>query len=157
MAMNTRLDREGERILHTMQRFMHGKRSCIMQLEKRFKVIWADHGDMLSTQYAGTGALKSGFTRTGQRTPLGLIDDGLKSCVRYYLNNFEDGQKQDAYDLVTGAFQPGKVCVQPAPWTPVPSWACRLQVQYSSVVGPCSGCRIQHANTNMDLPPTPTV
>ena len=37
-----------------------------MQVEKRFKWIWADHGDDISMQYAGTGALKSGFTRTGR-------------------------------------------------------------------------------------------
>ena len=36
------------------------------QVEKRFKWIWADHGDDISMQYAGTGALKSGFTRTGR-------------------------------------------------------------------------------------------
>lgn len=40
-------------------------------------------------QYAGTGALKSGFTRTGKRTLGGLIDDGVKSITRYYLNNFK--------------------------------------------------------------------
>jgi hypothetical protein len=40
-------------------------------------------------QYAGTGALKSGFTRTGKRTVAGLIDDGVKSMTRYYLNNFK--------------------------------------------------------------------
>lgn len=80
-----------------------------MQLEKRFKIIWADHGDMISTQYAGTGALKAGFTRTGKRTLMGLLDDGLKSCVRYYLNNYEDGQKQDAFDLLTGTFRVGQV------------------------------------------------
>lgn len=58
-------------------------------------------------QYAGTGALKSGFTRTGKRTLAGLLDDGVKSMTRYYLNNFKDGHKQDALDLVSGAF---KVC-----------------------------------------------
>jgi hypothetical protein len=39
-----------------------------------------------------TGALKSGFTRTGKRTLGGLVDDGVKSCVRYYLNNFRVGR-----------------------------------------------------------------
>lgn len=38
---------------------------------------------------AGTGALKSGFTRTGKRSVGGLIDDGVKSMARYYLNNFK--------------------------------------------------------------------
>jgi hypothetical protein len=50
----------------------------------------------------GTGALKSGFTRTGKRTFGGILDDGYKSLARYYLNNFADGKKQDAVDLVTG-------------------------------------------------------
>ena len=82
-----------------------------MQLEHQFKLMWADHGDMISRQYAGTGALKSGFTRTGKRTLGGLIDDGLKSCVRYYLNNYEDGKKQDAFDLITQGYTPPSVCL----------------------------------------------
>jgi hypothetical protein len=35
------------------------------QVFNQFRIIWADHGDDVSRQYAGTGALKSGFTRTG--------------------------------------------------------------------------------------------
>lgn len=75
-----------------------------MQVEALFKVMWANHGDDISLQYAGTGALKSGFTRTGVRTKAGLADDGWKSGMRYYLNNFEDGHKQDAFDLVSGSY-----------------------------------------------------
>lgn len=74
------------------------------QVERRFKWLWADHGDDISRQYAGTGALKSGFTRTGKRTYWGILDDGIKSGVRYYVNNFSDGRKQDASDLVTGNY-----------------------------------------------------
>lgn len=44
--------------------------------------MWADHGDEVSNQYAGTGALKSQFTRTGVRDVWGLLDDGKKSAVR---------------------------------------------------------------------------
>lgn len=84
-----------------------------VQLERQFRILWADHGDALSWQYAGTGALKSGFTRSGKRTALGLLDDGVKSAVRYYLNNFEDGHKQDALDLVSGAYRPRRVCPPP--------------------------------------------
>ena len=82
-------------------------------MEARFKVIWADHGDAVSLQYSGTGALKSGFTRTGKRSPGGLIDDGIKSVTRYYLNNFEDGRKQDALDLVSGTFTVGQHTTAP--------------------------------------------
>ena len=74
------------------------------QVEAKFKVMWANHGDDISLQYAGTGALKSGFTRTGKRTKMGLVDDGVKSLTRYCLNNFSDGRKQDALDLVTGTY-----------------------------------------------------
>jgi len=79
-----------------------------LQVERRFKWVWADHGDDISRQYAGTGALKSGFTRTGQRTVGGLLDDGWKSAVRYFLNNFHDGRKQDALDLLTGTYSMSK-------------------------------------------------
>lgn len=74
--------------------------------ETLFRSIWADHGDEISRQYAGTGAMKSAFTRTGKRDVSGLMDDGIKSLTRYYLNNFRDGGKQDALDLVTGTFKP---------------------------------------------------
>jgi hypothetical protein len=46
--------------------------------------------------------MKSGFTRTGKRTFGGLVDDGVKAVTRYYLNNFQDGAKQDSIDLMTG-------------------------------------------------------
>ena len=48
--------------------------------------------------------MKSGFTRTGKRSWGGLVDDGVKAVLRYYLNNFQDGRKQDAIDLVTGGW-----------------------------------------------------
>lgn len=80
------------------------------KVEQQFKILWADHGDECSLQYAGTGALKSGFTRTGKRTFAGILDDGVKSAMRYYLNNFRDGHKQDALDLITGG------CKAPADW-----------------------------------------
>lgn len=51
--------------------------------------------------------MKSGFTRTGKRTIGGMVDDGLKFVMRYYLNNFQDGRKQDALDLITGGHKLG--------------------------------------------------
>ena len=72
----------------------------IPSLDNQLRNLWADHGDAVSMHYAGTGALKSGFTRTGKRTLMGFLDDGWKSAVRYYKNNFVDGQRQDIIDLV---------------------------------------------------------
>lgn len=82
--------------------------------------MWADHGDTVSRAYAGTGALKSDFTRTGKRSKEGLLEDGYKSVVRYIRNNFFDGdrqvshscrgrvkhltEEQDGFDILTGAW-----------------------------------------------------
>lgn len=90
------------------------------EVERQFKILWADHGDMLSTQYAGTGAMKSGFTRTGKRTIGGVIDDGVKAVVRYYLNNYQDGFKQDAIDLMTGTYQCDTINAPPIKPQPSP-------------------------------------
>lgn len=70
--------------------------------EKLFKSVWADNADLVSIQYSGTGALKTDFTRTGKRTRLGLLKDGINSMTRYYKNNFGDGFRQDAIDLFLG-------------------------------------------------------
>ncbi len=63
-----------------------------------FKNLWADHGDHLSFAYSGTAALKSDFTRTGKRNTQGAIQDGIKTCTRFCINNFNDGYNQDCHD-----------------------------------------------------------
>ncbi|TDH67750.1 hypothetical protein CCR75_005313 [Bremia lactucae] len=73
-----------------------------------FKNAWADNADYVSRMYAGTGALKTDFTRTGRRTLAGALQDGVNSITRYYLNNFSDGIRQDAFDLLVGNFAPDK-------------------------------------------------
>jgi hypothetical protein len=64
--------------------------------------MWADNGDELSRIYTGTGALKSGFTRTGKRTIIGLMDDAKKTAARFYMNNFQDKSKQEVIDTLLG-------------------------------------------------------
>ncbi|XP_064466901.1 phosphatidylinositol-3-phosphatase SAC1-like isoform X2 [Ornithodoros turicata] len=73
--------------------------------ESMYKNVWADNGDMCSVQYAGTGALKTDFTRTGKRTFMGVLKDGYNSAVRYVKNNFQDGFRQDAIDLFLGNYR----------------------------------------------------
>ncbi|KAL4716016.1 hypothetical protein ACJJTC_003805 [Scirpophaga incertulas] len=74
------------------------------ELLQLFNTVWADHADMISIQYSGTGALKTDFTRTGKRTHLGLLRDGINSLTRYYKNNFSDGFRQDSIDLFLGKY-----------------------------------------------------
>ncbi|KAI4810520.1 hypothetical protein KUCAC02_013460 [Chaenocephalus aceratus] len=73
---------------------------------KMFKNAWADNADACAKQYAGTGALKTDFTRTGKRTHWGLVMDGWNSMIRYYKNNFSDGYRQDSIDLFLGNYAP---------------------------------------------------
>lgn len=72
--------------------------------EKRFRNVWADNADQMSFLYSGTGALKTDFTRTGKRSLMGALQDGYNSALRYYLNNFRDGYRQDAISLASGDY-----------------------------------------------------
>ncbi|KAI1262813.1 putative SAC1 protein [Xylariaceae sp. FL1019] len=71
-----------------------------------FKNLWADNADTVSRAYSGTGAMKTDVTRLGKRTRQGAMQDGKIAVGRYYLNNFRDGPRQDAYDLFLGAYEP---------------------------------------------------
>ncbi|CAM9388053.1 unnamed protein product, partial [Sphacelaria rigidula] len=72
------------------------------ELERRFRDVWGNNADEISMLYAGTPALKGDFTRTGQRTKLGLLQDGTNSAIRYVVNNFQDHRRQEAVDLLLG-------------------------------------------------------
>ena len=68
----------------------------------RHSSIWADNGDALSKIYAGTGALKSSFTRHGKMSLAGAIADARKSATRLYMNNFVDKGRQNTIDMLLG-------------------------------------------------------
>ncbi|XP_027511160.1 phosphatidylinositide phosphatase SAC2 isoform X1 [Corapipo altera] len=67
-----------------------------------YQVMWANNGDAISRQYAGTAALKGDFTRTGERKLAGVMKDGVNSANRYYLNRFRDAYRQAVIDLMQG-------------------------------------------------------
>ncbi|OXB82594.1 UNVERIFIED_CONTAM: hypothetical protein H355_005849 [Colinus virginianus] len=67
-----------------------------------YQLIWANNGDAISRQYAGTAALKGDFTRTGERKLAGVMKDGVNSANRYYLNRFRDAYRQAVIDLMQG-------------------------------------------------------
>jgi phosphatidylinositol 4-phosphatase len=71
-----------------------GGPSKMKEFETDFRYLWSDNGDFISQFYAGTGALRSYFTKTGKSSFMGLLSDGYKSTLRYYLNNMTDGDKQ---------------------------------------------------------------
>ncbi|XP_053323299.1 phosphatidylinositol-3-phosphatase SAC1 [Spea bombifrons] len=96
-SLQAQLQRLG--VLHVGQRIEEQA-----QFEKVYKNAWADNANACAKQYAGTGALKTDFTRTGKRTQWGLIMDGWNSLIRYYKNNFSDGFRQDSIDLFLGNY-----------------------------------------------------
>ncbi|XP_046842315.1 phosphatidylinositol-3-phosphatase SAC1-like isoform X2 [Xenia sp. Carnegie-2017] len=93
-----------------------------------YKNAWADNADACSNQYAGTGALKTDFTRTGKRTRWGLLQDGYNSIIRYYKNNFSDGFRQDAIDLFLGNYvvDSAEGITKPSPLQKTQDWKFML-------------------------------
>lgn len=74
----------------------------------KFRTLWAEQGDEISLEYAGTHALKGDLVRYGKQTVAGFIKDGMSALSRYYVNNFHDGIRQDALDLVSGRYTVSK-------------------------------------------------
>ncbi|XP_069469454.1 phosphatidylinositol-3-phosphatase SAC1 isoform X2 [Ambystoma mexicanum] len=101
-SLQAQLQRLG--VLHVGQRIEEQA-----EFEKIYKNAWADNANACAKQYAGTGALKTDFTRTGKRTQWGLLMDGWNSAVRYYKNNFSDGFRQDSIDLFLGNYSVDEV------------------------------------------------
>jgi len=67
-----------------------------------FNTLWADNGDAISKQYAGTAALKGDFTRTRKRTWPGALTDFSLTLNRYYNNIFGDYFLQTCIDYMLG-------------------------------------------------------
>ncbi|KAK0159400.1 hypothetical protein PV328_010279 [Microctonus aethiopoides] len=71
-------------------------------IRQTFQLLWANNGDIISKQYAGTNALKGDYTRTGERKFTGLMKDGVNSANRYYQQHFLDETRQAAIDITLG-------------------------------------------------------
>lgn len=69
---------------------------------KVMQLMWANNGDILSRQYAGSNALKGDFTRTGERKFSGYLKDTYSSASRYYISKFRDAYRQAAIDAMLG-------------------------------------------------------
>lgn len=67
-----------------------------------FNSVWADNGDAISRQYAGTAALKGDFTRTRKRNIQGALTDFGLTLSRYYNNIVNDYFAQAVIDYILG-------------------------------------------------------
>ncbi|XP_073970168.1 phosphatidylinositide phosphatase spermathreecae isoform X3 [Rhodnius prolixus] len=71
-------------------------------LRTTFQSLWANNGDVISKQYAGTNALKGDYTRTGERKLTGMMKDGMNSANRYMRRLLYDELRQCCYDACQG-------------------------------------------------------
>lgn len=97
--------------------------------EEKFKNTWADHANALSQVYAGSGALKTDYTRTGKRTKPGMLQDGVRACMRYIYQNLLDGRRQDGIDLFLGVVTLQKSATGPRDLSAIKSKAEPLLVK----------------------------
>ncbi|KAG0209749.1 hypothetical protein BGX28_009969 [Mortierella sp. GBA30] len=127
--------------------------SVYEDFENVFNHVWANNGDAISREYAGTSALKGDFTRTGKRNLQGMINDATNSMARMYQNTFKDYFRQAAIDYLLGAADKnvfknlqttafGTVVV-PTPVLPPPS--------------PSPTPSIPHVNTSASAPELPAL
>ncbi|KAJ1725617.1 hypothetical protein LPJ53_000287 [Coemansia erecta] len=71
-------------------------------LESTLNHLWANNGDYISRQYAGTSAMKGDFTRTGKRNFGGVMSDASYSLARLWISTFRDYFSQAVLDYVMG-------------------------------------------------------
>ncbi|XP_030580552.1 phosphatidylinositol-3-phosphatase SAC1-B [Archocentrus centrarchus] len=85
--------------------------------EKMYKNAWADNADACAKQYAGTGALKTDFTRTNKKSKWFVLPKNLVRVIRTFKKNFAEKLRwpfplQDSTDLFLGNY-----VVDEADWT----------------------------------------
>ncbi|KDE06694.1 hypothetical protein MVLG_03040 [Microbotryum lychnidis-dioicae p1A1 Lamole] len=71
-------------------------------LDTAFNTMFADNGDAISREYAGTSALKGDFVRTGRRNWLGAVNDASNSVARLLQSTVTDFFRQATLDFVLG-------------------------------------------------------
>ena len=69
-------------------------------LMDKFKSLWAEMGDYISIQYAGSASTITSVTKNGKHGIFGLLKHGIASITRFYQGSFEDGFKQKCIELM---------------------------------------------------------
>ncbi|XP_072341585.1 phosphatidylinositide phosphatase SAC2-like [Scyliorhinus torazame] len=85
-----------------MLRLLPRRATLPQDVQKIFQIVWANNGDTISKQYAGTNAMKSDFTRYGQHKFSSVMKDSYRSAHRYYLHHFRHTYRQAVIDLMHG-------------------------------------------------------
>jgi phosphatidylinositol 4-phosphatase len=120
--------------------------------ESAFKHTWADHADAVSAVYAGSGALKTDYTRTGKRTAPGMFQDLVRSARRYGFNNFLDGKRQDGIDLLLGVVSLDKLTRGRRDVSLVKVAAAPLPAAQKFLPHACAACAALAASSLLAMP-----
>lgn len=83
-------------LIHIKDSFFKEPRS---KIEVLFKDMWADNGDYISLQYAGTASTITTITKKGEHDLMGIIQHGVATVTRAYKGSFKDNFKQECIDL----------------------------------------------------------
>jgi len=73
---------------------LSSKQAMLSRFQEAFRTMWTQNGDHISRMYLGTGALD------GKAKVINKIRDGARSVHRTIVNNFLDGSKQEAIDML---------------------------------------------------------
>jgi hypothetical protein len=66
------------------------------------KGFWAEQGDYLSKQNAGTTSTISKVSRDGKEGLIGKINHKMKNVERYFVNTLSDLFSQNSIDILLG-------------------------------------------------------
>lgn len=66
------------------------------------KHFWAEQGDYLSKQYAGTNSTISKVSRDGKEGFYGRIQHKMKNVQRYLINTLQENFQQNSIDIILG-------------------------------------------------------
>ncbi|KAK2957089.1 putative Phosphatidylinositol-3-phosphatase SAC1 [Blattamonas nauphoetae] len=76
------------------------------KVDSALKIVWSDNANAAAFVNTSTNAMKADYTRTGKRTKMGALQDGVIAVDRYIRNNFTHGNDQDKLDLFLGKYDP---------------------------------------------------
>jgi len=71
-------------------------------LRQQLQELWADQGDRLSQLYTGAGSIMSTMLRQGKRSTYSVLEQSWTGINRAFQASFQDGQRQEAIDLLLG-------------------------------------------------------
>jgi len=77
---------------------------------KAVRKLWAENGDDISRQYAGTGSTSTEVTVKGKTSIKGKISHKMTSLERFFKNNInsKDDVRQESIEYFTGQHQQAK-------------------------------------------------